>query len=304
MRIASLLPSATEILCALGLRDSLVAVSHECDFPADVAGLPRITRSIIPHGLSPAEIDRRVSEAVRAGSPLYQVDGDMLAALAPDLIVTQGLCDVCAVNPDTVHETIRALPEALPNNTQIVSLSGDCWEGVLRDLRLAGEAAGVGDAARRLCDTLRARWAAVNAPRDDGPTVAALEWTDPLFFGGHWVPEQIQAAGGRDVLGQPFMKSGRVSLESLIAADPDILLVMACGFDLDANTAFAETFAKGPGAGLRAVREGRLWALDANSHFSRPAPRLVDGVEILRQIFGQEAPPHTAARRVLPGANL
>lgn len=302
MRIASLLPSATEILCALGLRDQLVAVSHECDTPADVDRLPRITRSIIPHGLSPGEIDRRVTEAVRAGSPLYQVDGDLLAALAPDLIVTQGLCDVCAVNPDTVHETIRALPEALPANTRIVSLSGDSWEGVLRDLRLAGEAAGVGDRARALSDTLRARWAAVSAPRDDGPTVAALEWTDPLFYGGHWVPEQILAAGGRDVLGEPFVKSGRVSLERLYAADPDVVLVMACGFDLDANAAFAETFAKGPGAGLRATQTGRLWALDANSHFSRPAPRLVDGVEILRQIFGQEAPPPSAARRVLPGA--
>lgn len=288
MRVASLLPSATELVCELGLRAQLVGVSHECDTPADVAGLPRLTASIIGHDLSQAEIDAAVSRALHEGRPLYAVDGATLAALRPDLIVTQGLCDVCAVTPDTVTHALQLLPDGLLDGVKILSLDGMSWEGVLMDLRRLGEATGrSAEAAARIQDA-RGRWDGVVkrrllAPR---PSVAFLEWVEPPFYGGHWVPEQVSAAGGQDVLGDADAPSGRVLPETVVEADPDVLIVGCCGFDLAHNLEHAAAVRRDPAlSGLRAVREGRFWAVDSNAYFSRPSLRLARGVEILAHIF-------------------
>lgn len=299
MRIASLLPSATELVAELGLASHLVAVSHECDFPPEVASLPRATASILGHGLSQAEIDAAVSKAVRAGQPLYTVDGALLARLKVDLIVTQGLCDVCAVTPDTVSHALRRVPPDLIEGVVVLSLDATSVEGVFGDLRRLGEAAGVaGIAARREAEA-RARWDALAGGRRRWRRIGLLEWTDPPFYGGHWVPEQIVQAGGEDVFGRPGEASGRIKPESVLEADPDVLVVGCCGQGLEANVAHAEALRRDPVLGmLRAVREGRLWAVDANAYFSRPSLRLVRGAEILAHILDEGEDLEGEARRV------
>jgi iron complex transport system substrate-binding protein len=299
VRIVSLLPSASEIVCALGLGDSLVAVSHECDFPPEVKALPRVTSSILPHDLDVRAIDEAVRQAVREGRALYKIDGDLLARLKPDLIVTQGVCDVCAVSVGTVEETLRFLPDVLPAGTQTLSLSGTSVAGVWRDIERVGAAAGVPGRAAALVGELRARWARLERlPKPAArPRVAMLEWPDPPFYGGHWVPEQVAAAGGEDVLGRPGEVSARVTWAQLHEADPDVVVMVACGYDLAANRTFAAALYEHPEAlKLRAVRQGAVWAADANSFFSRPAPRLVRGAELLYALLsGQSLPPREAA---------
>jgi len=291
--IVTLLPSATEIVGGLlptDRRDRLVAISHECDFPPDVVDRPRITGSIIPHGLDAAAIDAAVSAAVQAQQPLYRVDGDLLAELRPAIIVTQGLCDVCAVNANTVRETLVALPdavaEALPD-AEILSLMGQDLEGVLADVERVGAAIDRQSAAATWVTQLRDRWdrLAGSIPTDR-PRVLMLEWSDPPFFGGHWVPEMVNVAGGIDVFGKPGQPSGRCTWGEIADRDPDVVISIACGQNLAQNADLMRGLYGRPEFDrLRAVRAGNLWAIDANSYFSRPAPRIVDGAEILRAIF-------------------
>ena len=247
MKIVSLLPSATEIVCALGLGDNLVAVSHECDYPSEVKSLPRITSSILPANLDPQSIDTAVNEAVQAGRALYQIDGDMLAELEPDLIVTQGVCDVCAVGLGTLEATLKFLPDCLPNGARTLSFSGMNFEGILRDIRLLAEVTGREDDAATLITSLRERWNAVRETlasqldkSADKPKVLMLEWNTPPFFGGHWVPEMVEAAGGDDILGVPGQDSKRTTWAEIAEHAPDIIVVMACGYDLAKNVEFAE----------------------------------------------------------------
>ena len=304
MRIVSLLPSATEIVAALGLADQLVAVSHECDFPTTVLGLPRATASILPPGLDQAEIDRRVSEAVRAGRPLYTVNGALLAELAPDLIVTQGLCDVCAVSEATVAEAMVGIPCDVAEGATVLSLQGSSWQGVLDDVRAVGRAAGVAAQAAALCDAQQARWAdlANGPPLPRRPRVAMLEWPDPAFTGGHWVPEQVQVAGGVDVLGAPGVDSRRIPWGEVAAADPELIGVVACGYDLQTNVGFARAlYARPELAGVAALRDARVFAFDANAYFSRPAPRLLRGAELLRHVFDDGGDLPGEVQRVRPG---
>lgn len=299
MRIVSLLPSATEIVCALGLREQLVAVSHECDYPPEVAELPRITSSILPEGLEPAHIDAAVVEAVRDGKALYQIDGDKLLDLEPDLVVTQGVCDVCAVSTDTVAETLKFLPNVVADATRTLSLSGKTVAGILRDVRLVAGAAGVEERAEALVEPLRERWERLEASKPDTlPTVLMLEWLEPPFYGGHWVPEQVAAAGGVSVMGRVGQDSQRTTWSDIAEADPDLVVVMACGYGVAQNAAFALALYNHPEASrLRAVAESQVYACDANSFFSRPGPRVVRGAELLRQIFtGQGTEPHDAVR--------
>ncbi len=298
MRIVSLLPSATEIVCALGLQDNLVAVSHECDYPSEITSLPRITSSSLPEGLDPQDIDTAVNEAVQAGRALYQIDGDMLQKLQPDLIVTQGVCDVCAVGLGTVEATLKFLPDCLPEGAQTLSFSGMNFEGILRDIRALAEVAGREDEAATLITSLRERWNAVDetslASRLDKPTtrpkVLMLEWNTPPFYGGHWVPEMVEAAGGDDILGTPGRASKRTTWAEIAKHAPDVIVVMACGYDLTKNVEFAEALYTHPEAKhLPAVKAQQVWACDANSYFSRPGPRVVRGAEMLRAILrGQE----------------
>ena len=279
MRIASLVPSATEALFALGLGDAVVAVTHECDHPPAAERLPRLTSSVIEPGLPAAEIDRRVRELTAAGESLYGLDEPLLAELAPDLIVTQALCAVCAVS----YDDVRAVAARLPGDPEVLSLDPGRLDEVLDDLVVLGEAAGARAAGERLRAALRERLervadAVADAPR---PRVAALEWLDPPYAGGHWVPEMVALAGGEDVLAAPGERSRELGWEEISAARPDLVAVMPCG--LYADEALAE--ARGHETRLRATGAAEAVAVDAASSFSRPGPRLVDGVELLASIL-------------------
>ena len=305
MKIVSLLPSSSEILGALGLLGQVVAVSHECDFPAEVTAKPRITSSIIPHGLSPNQIDAAVVDAVRSGRALYQIDGDLLAELQPDLIVTQGICDVCAVGAGTVQETLKFLPDCLPLGAKTLTLSGTTVAGIFRDIVQVARAAGVPERGDALVRALQTRWRALQTaplpvkPLPVKPKVLVLEWSDPPFSAGHWVPEMVAAAGGTDVLGQPGAVSRRVSWDEILKTDPDLVLLAACGYGPLQNAAFAEELYAHPEARqLRAFRTGQVYAVDANAYFSRPGPRVVRGAELLRELFYGEPSPEVV--RVAP----
>lgn len=291
MRIISLLPSATEIICALGLREQLVAVSHACDYPPSVLELPQITQSIIPFDLTPQGIDSAVNMAVQDGQALYQINGDMLRELAPDLIVTQGICDVCAVNQGTVEATLKFLPDIISRTTQILSQSGKTFDGILRDISLVAGAAGV--TALPLITRLREVWRQIGVSRSyNRPRLLMLEWPEPPFYGGHWVPEMVAQAGGEDVMGKVGENSARTTWAAIDQADPDIVIMIACGYGLADNVAFAKGLYEHPQASrLRAVAAEHVYAADANSYFSRPATRIAEGALLLQQLIEGLSPP-------------
>lgn len=278
MRIASLVPSSTEMLFALGLGDNVVAVTHECDYPPEAAVRPHITRTVIPEGLGSGDIDRAVRERTQAGRALYELDEYLLAELAPDLIVTQAVCDVCAVSFDDVS----AVAQKLTSAPQVVSLDPTTLGEVLADVPRLAEAAGVPDAGERLvADSGRRLDALADAVEGaPAPTVAALEWLDPVFVGGHWVPQMIELAGGLDVLGLPGEKSRTAGWDELEATAPELVVAMPCGYDTERSAQEAAEH-----AGRLAVLGARVVAVDAAAYFSRPGPRLVDGVELLGHLM-------------------
>lgn len=279
MRIASLVPSATEALFALGLGDDVVAVTHECDFPAAAGALPHLTRSVLAAGLSAADIDRQVRETTARGEALYELDEAMLAAAEPDLIVTQALCAVCAVSSDDV----RAVAARLPSAPRVLSLDPECLDDVIGSLLSLGEATAAGPSAEKLAAALRRRIGIVaEAVSGAGrPSVAALEWLDPPFAGGHWVPEMIAHAGGRDALAEPRWRSREVDWEEIAAARPDVVVVMPCGLHAQES----ELEARRNQGKLEALGAGSCFAVDAAASFSRPGPRLVEGVELLGHLL-------------------
>src|SRR6266851_3042801 len=285
MRIVSLLPSATEILFALGLDHEIVGVSHECDFPPRALTKPVVIHSRMPHDAAPAEIDRLVSEYVHRGESLYAVDAEVLESLAPDLIVTQDLCHVCAASPDDLATALARFerrPEVLCLNPQDL---GDVW----RDILWVGEEACRGPQAEALVKEIGGRLGALERqlPQSaDRPRVAFLEWLQPFYVGGHWVPEMIALAGGDDVLGRVHTPSFRVTLEEIVAAAPDIILVSPCGYSAQqARDEYHAMSHPEEWSALPAVQHGRVYALEANSYFSRPGPRLITGIEALAKIF-------------------
>lgn len=299
MRIASLVPSATELAFALGLGDSVVAVTHECDHPPAATRLPRLTRSVIPEGLGPGAIDRAVRERTERGESLYELDAERLAELEPTLILTQAVCEVCAVSFDDV----RAVATELPSRPRVLSLDPATLEEVLADAVAVGLAAGARGSAEALVADARERLerlerAVAGRPR---PRVAALEWLDPPFAGGHWVPEMIALAGGEDVLGRPGEKSRTVDWEDVAAARPEVLVCMPCGYDVERSLDEARTHRRE----LTEVGAHRAVAVDAAAYFSRPGPRLVDGVELLAQVLHPDRapapPPGRAAELDFPG---
>jgi iron complex transport system substrate-binding protein len=279
MRIASLVPSATEALFALGLGDSVVAVTHECDHPEAATPLPRLTSSVVEPGLEPAQIDSRVRELVGAGEALYELDEDALAAERPDLIVTQALCAVCAVS----YDDVRTVAARLPGSPAVLSLDPSTLDEVLDDLVRLGEAGGEREAGERLRTGLRRRISAVAAAvaGAERPRVAALEWLDPPFAGGHWVPEMIALAGGTDALAEPGARSHEIGWEGIAVARPEIAVVMPCGLYADEAAQQAEAHR----SDLAATGAARVVAVDAASSFSRPGPRLADGVELLGHLL-------------------
>lgn len=278
MRIASLVPSATESLFALGLGDDVVGVTHECDYPQAARDLPHLTRSVIPEGLSTAAIDQAVRERTERGEALYELDASLLHELDPDLIVTQALCAVCAVSVDDV----RAVAEELPSNPQVISLDPTTLGEVLADVRRLGELAGVEDDAEALLEEAADRLDAVRARVENArrPRVAALEWLDPVFVGGHWVPQMIELAGGEDVLGMPGERSRTASWDEVAAAEPEVVVAMPCGCDEAGSRAEAAAHRER----LDALG-ARVHCVDAAAYFSRPGPRLVDGVELLADLL-------------------
>ena len=281
MRIVTLLPSATEIVCALGLRDSLVGVTHECDYPADVVRLPRVTRTLIPHDAASREIDALVRDRLQTERALYTLDMPTLEMLAPDLIVTQALCDVCAV----AETEVTAAACALRGQPSVVNLEPSTLEDVFACINVVAEAAGVEASGREVVAGLRARVEAVAArgrTLATHPTVGVLEWIDPPFSSGHWTPELIALAGGRPVLGTAGERSRTLDWDAVRDADPDVMLVACCGFDVPRTRRDMPLLASLPGYdALRCVQAGRLYVTDGNAYFSRPGPRLVDSLEIL-----------------------
>jgi iron complex transport system substrate-binding protein len=285
MRIVSLLPSATEILFALGFDREIVGVSHECDFPARARTKTVVIHSRIPHDASPMEIDRLVSEFAHRGESLYTVDAEVLEALAPDLIITQDLCHVCAASPDdlaTVLARFDRRPEVLSLNPQDLS---DVW----RDILWVGEESCSGPQAELLVAKIGAHLGALEQQLPQAverPRVAFLEWLQPLYVGGHWVPEMIHVAGGEDVLGKVRTPSFRVHLQDIVEAEPEILLIAPCGYSAQrARDEYLSINLPEQWNAMPAVRNRRVYALEANGYFSRPGPRLVTGIEALAKLF-------------------
>jgi iron complex transport system substrate-binding protein len=279
MRIASLVPSATEMLFALGLGDDVIAVTHECDFPAAARELPHLTATVLPEGLSAGEIDAAVKAIVGEGRALYSLDERKLAELAPDLIVTQAVCDVCAVSFEDVVEVAARLPGPPRVIQQDPSTLGEVLDDVIR----LGAAADIEDRAHELRGELERRLAVVGAAVAGAgrPRTIALEWLDPPFVGGHWVPEMIELAGGVDVAGTAGAKSPEVSWEALEALRPDLVVAMPCGWYVEESRAQAvEHWQR-----IEALGAARVFAVDAASTYSRPGPRLVDGVELLAHLL-------------------
>jgi iron complex transport system substrate-binding protein len=295
VRIASFVPSATETLFALGLGDRVVGVTHECDFPPEAASRTHLTRSVIPDGLAAGQIDEAVREAVGAGRHLYELDEQALRGLEVGLIATQALCEVCAVS----YDDVRALAERLPTRPEVISLDPERLADVLSDVTRLGAAAGVPERAAGLRAKLESRLGAVReavagAPR---PRVLALEWLEPPFVGGHWVPEMIEIAGGEDAIGTAGAKSRTASWEDLAAAEAEVVVAMPCGWDaarareevLDHCDRVAE------------LDPSHVYAVDAAASFSRPGPRLVEGTELLAHLLHPDRvqpPPGVAFEQV------
>jgi iron complex transport system substrate-binding protein len=279
MRVVSLLPSSTEIMFAIGAGEQLVGVTHECDFPDAARALPALTTSLLPtDAVTPAQIDRHVRANVHAGSSLYALDERRLAALDPDLIVTQELCAVCAVS----YEIVAQAAKRLRGDPRIVSLEPSSLDDVYANIAWIGDLVGAQAGARELLATLRAREAALRV-RTAGrarPRTLVLEWTDPPMSGGHWTPGLVELAGGEPVVANPGANSQTYSWDAIANADPDVVIVVPCGYDLAHALQAARALDHPTWAALRAVKSGRAYAMDGNAYVNRPGPRLIDSAEI------------------------
>src|SRR5437588_10005488 len=282
MRIVSLVPSATEMLFALGLGGDVIAVTHECDYPPAAQELPKVTRDALPAGLTSAQIDAAVRERTLAGESIYELDADMLHDLRPDLIVTQALCSVCAVS----YDDVRAIAEEIETQPEVISLDPHTLGEVLSDARTLAQATDRKDAAVELIRDASARMDRIRLAVRGAPRirVAALEWLDPPFAAGHWTPQLIEYAGGEDVLGFAGEHSEQRAWDEVIAARPDVVVVMPCGYDAELAYREAEMHRDE----LAAVGAGEVVAVDAASYFSRPGPRIVDGLELMAHILHPE----------------
>jgi iron complex transport system substrate-binding protein len=289
MRIVSLVPSATEMLFALGVGDEVTAVTHECDHPPEALELPKVTRDVIGPGLAPAEIDHAVRELTLQGKSIYELDERALERLQPDLIVTQELCAVCAVS----YDDVRAIAERLESRPKVLALDPHTLGEVLGDVRTVAQATDSKDAGVELVQDAAQRIDRVRlAVRAAEPvTVAALEWLDPVFVAGHWTPQLIEYAGGVDVLGRPGEHSEQRTWDEVRAAQLDVVVVMPCGYDADRAREEADAYA----GELATVGARRVVAVDAAAHFSRPGPRLIEGLELLGHILHPDRLPDAPA---------
>ncbi|HEV2964143.1 MAG TPA: cobalamin-binding protein [Candidatus Angelobacter sp.] len=288
-RIVSFLPSATEMLCALGLEDQLVGITHECDYPSSVKGKPIVVRSAVPvETMTQAEIDQAVTERLQNGLSVYQVDERLLQDMAPDLIVTQDLCQVCAPSGNEVTQALNLLPK----KPQILWLTPKSLQQINDNLREIGEATGHLQQAEELIANGCSRIKNIAARTDQlslRPRVFCMEWIDPIYCSGHWVPEMVKIAGGIDALSRQGADSVRIAWEEVVKWAPEVLIIMPCGCHLDKASELAPLLFARPGwFDLPAVRKGQVYAVDASSYFARPGPRVIDGAELLAHLIHPE----------------
>jgi len=285
-RIVSFLPSATEMICALGLGDRLMGITHECDYPPEIMGKPIVVRSVLPiERMSQSEIDSAVTERLRNGLSLYRVDETLMREISPDLILTQDLCQVCAPSGNEVSQLLKLLP----TKPQILWLTPKSIEQIFENVRDLGEATGCLQKAEALIAAGRARLekvATMVRNVSSRPKVFCMEWIDPVYCCGHWVPEMVEIAGGIDKLGRKGTDSVRVLWEDVLQWKPEVVIVMPCGFGLEKAADQARQLSTYTGwADLPAVRQNRVYVVDANSYFARPGPRIVEGTELLAHLF-------------------
>ena len=295
-RIVSFLPSATEIVCALGLEDQLVGITHECDYPASVTTKPVVVHSAVPvETMTQAEIDEAVSARLRQGLSVYLVDEKLLQDLRPDLILTQDLCQVCAPSGNEVTQALNALA----TKPRILWLTPRCLREIDDNLREVGAATGRSEIAEALIASGRSRLEKIRAVTDtlvSRPRVFCMEWIDPVYCSGHWVPEMVRIAGGIDQLSREGADSVRIAWDQVTKWSPEVLVIMPCGYDLVETLGFSSALSDLPGwSDLPAVRNGRVYAVDANSYFARPGPRVVDGTELLAHLIHPELFPWSGA---------
>ena len=285
MRIVSLLPSATEIVCSLGLRDHLVGVTHECDYPVGVESLPKVTRTLIPHDATSGEIDALVRERLKTERALYSLEMETLQQLKPDLIVTQALCDVCAV----AESEVNAAACSLPGSPRVINLEPTCLQEMFDCIAAVGTAVGAGEKACEVIDALKGRVDRVQqraTTLPHRPRVMLLEWIDPPFSAGHWSPELVEMAGGREVIGVAGERSMTVDWAKIVKADPELLVIACCGFTPERARQDLPILQSYPGwSALSCVRHEQVHVVDGSAYFSRPGPRLVDSLEILSELI-------------------
>jgi len=286
MRIVSFLPSATEMVCALGLTDQLVGITHECDYPSETRSKSVVVRSVLPvETMTQREIDESVTDRIRHGESLYQVDEQLLRDLEPDLILTQDLCQVCAPSGNELSHALKLLHK----KPQILWLTPKSLGQIEDNIRTVGEATGCKERAQELIEAGRSRLrkiATVTEHLADRPRVFCMEWLDPIYCSGHWVPEMVRIAGGFDALGREGSDSVRVAWDDVRRWDPQVLIIMPCGFHLDKVIEQVPKLFEYPGwRDLSAVRRGQVYAVDASSYFARPGPRVIDGTELLAHLI-------------------
>jgi iron complex transport system substrate-binding protein len=303
MRIVSFLPSATEMVCALGLRDQLVGVTHECDYPPEVRDKPIVVSAVLPVGkMAQREIDEAVAQRLRNGQSLYQVDENLLRELQPDIIITQDLCQVCAPSGNELSQALKVLP----TKPEVLWMTPKSVAGIEENIRTLGEATGLQHRAEELIASGRARLEAIKARVRDLPTrprVFCIEWLDPIYCSGHWVPELVRIAGGIDELGREGSDSVRIPWSDVLKWNPEVLVVIPCGFHIDKVIEETPGICQYEGwQDLDAVRNNCVFAVDANSYFARPGPRVIDGAELLAHLMHPSTfswnGPATAYRRV------
>lgn len=285
MRIVSLLPSATDIVCTLGLGGQLVGRTHECDWPPGIEDVPVMTRDLLDSGsMSSREIDRAVGASSHSGSSIYALDHEALAAAKPDLILTQELCEVCAVS----YREVAAAARMMEVGPTVVSLEPTTLAEILSNVETVGELTGTTERAKLLVEEANARLARVGrvVANQERVRTVCIEWLDPIFDAGHWVPDQVQAAGGDEVLGRRAQPSKRREWDEVVAASPDVMVLLPCGLELERARREAETLTSRRGwSDIPAVRAGQVWLANGPAHFNRPGPRAIRGVEVLAHIL-------------------
>jgi len=286
MKIVSLLPSATEIVCAIGLEDSLVGRSHECDFPATVKHLPVCSEANFPDNMSSAAIDVKVKEILADALSVYTVNREQIKQLAPDVVITQAQCEVCAVSLKDVEE---ALENYLDKQANIVSLQPNSLDDIYKDIIMVADALDVADKGNTVVEELQERVDIIRHKLkfiENKPTVACIEWLEPLMVSGNWIPELVGIAGGVSILADAGKHSPYIQWQDIQSNDPDIIIVMPCGFPIGRTMREMDILLQLPGFGdLKAVKNNRLYIADGNQYFNRPGPRLIDSVEILAEII-------------------